>query len=50
MIGDDPSTLIEKVRFVVYIKTEEHFVLQLNQKCFVDTKCIEEADEAEVEL
>ncbi len=45
-----PSELVDVVRFLVYIKTEENFSIQLNQKCMLSSHCVGETNDPQVEL
>ena len=45
-----PPGLVDILHFVVYIKTDEHFLIQLSHKCLLNFNCEEEAGEVTVEL
>ncbi len=44
-----PSTLVDIAHFIVYIKTEENLLVQLNQRCMIGN-CGGEINDPVVEL
>ncbi len=45
-----PPQLVDVVRFLVYVNIENHFIIQLNNKCMLSDHCVGEINDPVVEL